>query len=95
MTFREQLNKANELKINICDLIIANELDCILDFEYTESQFEKLCSLAREVYLKSEYVSENAIAHAINDLITCDNKTVKQVLCMDVWELVDKATCYC
>lgn len=95
MTFREQLNKVNELGFNICDLAIANECDSVFNFKYTDKQFEKLCSLARQVYLKSEYISEYAIAHAINDLITCDNKTIGQVLSMSVLSLVGKASCYC
>ena len=33
MTYREQLNKVNELGISICDLEVANELDAVLDFD--------------------------------------------------------------
>lgn len=44
MTYREQLNKVNELGISICDLEVANELDAVLDFDYTENQFESLCA---------------------------------------------------
>ena len=29
MTYREQLNKVNELGISICDLEVANELDAV------------------------------------------------------------------
>ena len=39
MTYREQLNKVRDLGISICDLEIANELDTVLDFEYTEWDF--------------------------------------------------------
>ena len=38
MTYREQLNKVNELGISICDLEVANELDAVLDFDYTEDE---------------------------------------------------------
>ena len=50
MTYREHLNKVNELGINICDLTIANELDCVLDGKYTEKEktFEKLCDFAKK-----------------------------------------------
>lgn len=83
MTFREQLDKVNELGISICDLTIANECDCVFDFEYTEEQFEKLCTFAIDCYLKSEYLTENAIARTINELITEEEKTIEQVLSMN------------
>lgn len=91
ISYKEQLKKANEVGINICDLTIANELDCVLNFEYTEEQFEKLCNLAKETYLKSEDISANSIAHAINILVNYDNKTIEEVLNMSVWSLVSKA----
>lgn len=95
MTFREQLNKVNELGINICDLAIANECDCVFGFKYSDKQFEKLCSLARQVYLKSEYITENAIARTINDYITQDGKTISQVLATNIWTILGKASLYC
>jgi hypothetical protein len=95
MTFREQLNKANELNLSILDLSIANECDSVFNFEYTEKQFEELCALARQAFLKGEYVDEYALAQAINDLIVEEEKTIGQVLSMTAWELLDKATCYC
>ena len=53
MTYREQLNKVRDLGISICDLEIANELDAVLDFEYTEEEFEDLCAFSVEIYLKA------------------------------------------
>lgn len=94
MSFREQLEKAYELKLNICDLTIANECECVFTFEYTEHEFEQLCSLAREIYLKSYNLNENAIALAINDLIVSGDKTIKQVLSMGKWELGALASSY-
>ena len=39
MTYREQLNKVNELGISICDLEVANELAGVLSVDYTEDEF--------------------------------------------------------
>ena len=89
MTYREQLNKVNELGINICDLTIANELDCVLDCEYTEKDFERLCEFARDIYLKSDSIT----AEAIDDLLL-QGKTVGQVVAMNKYSFIDKAICY-
>jgi hypothetical protein len=93
MTYREQLNKVNELGINICDLTIANELDCVLDGEYTEKDFERLCDYAVYIYLKSYNIPAEAIALAIEDLLS-QGKTVETIVAMDKYTFINKAVCY-
>ena len=93
MTYREQLNKVNELGINICDLTIADELDCVLDCEYTEEDFERLCEYARYIYLKADNITAEAIARAIDDLLS-QGKTVGEIVTMDKYSFISKAVCY-
>lgn len=92
MTYREQLNKVRDLGIAICDLEIANELDAVLDFEYTEEEFESLCAFSVEIYLKAEKMTTDAIAYCINDLVEEKGKTVKEILKMNKWDFIDKAS---
>lgn len=92
MTYREQLNKVRDLGISICDLEIANELDAVLDFEYTEEEFESLCAFSVEIYLKAETMTTDAIAYCINDLVEEEGKTVEEILKMDKWDFIDKAS---
>ena len=93
MTYREQLNKVNELGINICDLTIANELDCVLDCECTGKDFERLCDYARYIYLKADNLTAEAIARAIDDLLS-QGKTVGEIVAMDKYSFISKAVCY-
>lgn len=93
MTYREQLTKVQEQGISICDLEIANELDCVLDFEYTEEQFEQLCEFCENAYLKSENITVNALALAVKDLVA-EGNTVDDVLELDKWAFIDKASYY-
>jgi hypothetical protein len=93
MTYREQLNKVNELGINICDLTIANELDCVLDCEYTEEDFERLCDYAIYIYLKSDNITAEAIARAIDGLLG-EGYTVDSICRMDRRKLTDLAFSY-
>lgn len=92
MTHREQLNKVRDLGISICDLEIANELDAVLNFEYTEEEFESLCAFGVEIYLKAEKMTTDAIAYCINDLVEEKGKTVKEILKMNKWDFIDKAS---
>lgn len=92
MTYREQLNKVNNLGISICDLEVANELDAILDFDYTDDEFESLCAFGVRIYLKAENLTADAIAECINDLVNEEGKTVEEILEMDKWDFIDKAS---
>lgn len=92
MTYREQLNKVRDLEISICDLEVANEIDAVLDFEYTEEEFESLCAFSVEIYLKAEKMTTDAIAYCINDLVEEKGKTVKEILKMNKWDFIDKAS---
>lgn len=92
MTYKEQLNKARDLGISICDLEIANELDAVLDFEYTEKEFESLCAFGVEIYLKAEKMTTDAIAYCINDLVNEKGKTVEEILKMNKWDFIVKAS---
>ena len=91
MTYREQLNKVRDLGISICDLEIANELDAVLDFKYTEEEFESLCAFSVEIYLKAEKMTTDAIAYCINDLVEEEGKTVEEILKMNKWDFIVKA----
>ena len=92
MTYREKLNKVRDLGIAICDLEIANELDAVLDFEYTEEEFEDLCAFGVEIYLKAEKMTTDAIAYCINDKKKKKGKTVEEILKMNKWDFIDKAS---
>ena len=95
MTYREQLNKVNELGINICDLTIANELDCVLDCgTYTDEDFERLCDYAIYIYLKSDNITAEAIAQAIYGLLWSDEHTIDSICRMDRRKLTDLAFNY-
>ena len=92
MTYREKLNKVRDLGIAICDLDIANELDAVLDFEYTEEEFEDLCAFGVEIYLKAEKMTTDAIGYCINDLVNEKGKTVEEILKMNKWDFINKAS---
>ena len=93
MTYREQLNKVNELGINICDLTIANELDCVLSCDIKEKDFERLCEYARYIYIKTDDMTAETIARAIDDLLS-QGKTVGKIVAMNKYTFIDKAVCY-
>ena len=91
MTYREQLNKLKELGITPTSIEVGNSCDCIFDFDYSDEEFEKLCNFAEEMYLKADVMTTNAVAKYINQLVE-DGKTVEEILEMDKWYFIDKAS---
>ena len=95
MTFKEQLKIANDNDLSILDLEIANECDCVFDFDYTDDDFEALCGVIRTAYLKAEEMTIIALVQCVSDPITDENYTVQQVLDITTWDLIEKASWYC
>lgn len=94
MTFKEQLKMANDNNLNILDLEIANECDCVFDFDYTDDDFEALCWVIRTAYLKAEDMTIVALVRCVSDLITEEDYIVQQVLDLTTWDLIEKASWY-
>ena len=94
MTYREQLNKLEELGIMPTSIEVGNSCDCIFDFNYSDEEFEKLCNFAEEMYLKADVMTTDAVAKCINDLVNEDGKTVEEILEMDKWDFIVKASNY-
>lgn len=93
MTYREQLNKLEELGITPTSVEIANSCDCIFDFNYSDEEFEKLCRFAERMYLEANVMTTVAVAKCINQLVE-DGKTVEEILEMNKWDFIDKASNY-
>ena len=92
MTYREKLNKLEELGITPTSIEVGNSCDCIFDFDYSDEEFEKLCRFAERMYLEANVMTTVAVAKCINDLVNEDGKTVEEILEMDKWDFIDKAS---
>ena len=91
MTYREKLNKLEELGITPTSIEVGNSCDCIFDFDYSDEEFEKLCRFAERMYLEANVMTTVAVAKCINQLVE-DGKTVEEILEMDKWDFIDKAS---
>lgn len=94
MTYREQLNKLEELGITLTSIEIANSCNDLFDFDYSDEEFEKLCNFAEKMYIKADVMTTDAVAKCINDLVNEEGKTIDEVLEMDKWDFINKASNY-
>ena len=72
MNYKEQLEKAKEMGLDIISLEVANEIKCFFDFKLSDYEFELCCSLVEQSYLKSEDLTILQLTRALYDIITKD-----------------------
>jgi len=65
MNFIDILKIANDYKINITKLFVANEVNCLIGKDISSEEFEKICLYVYEYYLKIEYASINDVANIV------------------------------
>ena len=79
MTFKEQLELAKKSNIDISQLTIAHEVDCVFDQGSERQDFDKLCGAIWLLWLKSENLSIETLTKALKH--TLDNgATLEDVL---------------
>ena len=88
MTFKEQLKIASDNNLSIHDLEIANECDCIFNFNYTDNEFEALCACVKRAYLESDGVTLKSIINLIQGLIAEDNWSIQEICDKPVYDLL-------
>lgn len=101
MNYKEQLQKAKEMKLDIVSLSVAYEIKCFFDFELSDYEFELCCSLVEQSYLKSEDLTILQLTRALYDMITKDvfeektyNNIVELVMNTTRKTLIDNACWY-
>ena len=92
MNFRETLNKARELDIQVLTLEVAFEVSCEIE-DLNEEQFEKVCHLVERAYLKSDNIEVGAITQAIKEMLENGAK-IDEICDMGLYEIIDKASWY-
>lgn len=94
MTFKEQLKIAENNNLSILDLEIADECDCVFEFEYTDGEFEKLCTRIKYAYLKAEEMTVTALVHCANELVIDGDRSIDYISEMDVYDFIQRASWY-
>lgn len=88
MTFKEQLKIASNNNLSILDLDVANECDCIFNFNYTDNEFEALCACVKRAYLESDIKTIESVVKLIQGLVVEDNWTIQEICDMPISDLL-------
>lgn len=90
MTFKEIIKAIDKLDASYQDIEIALNLEAEVDFDLTDEEFNSLCDYAKRVLAITD-VTEYAIAQCMDDLLNEEDKTVEDILKMDVLKFADEA----
>ena len=92
MNYKETLEKARELDIDIFALHIADETGAIFGEDHPE--FEKLCSVMSELYLNTYHMSCETLGNALRfELNSGEVKLSDIVKGSDAFDLVVELAC--
>ena len=89
MTFYETLELSREYGINYIDLAVAVEVE--FKFEnVSKEEFEVLCYIAKEAYLKSEGQDIEVLVYALYEIITTEKIKLEELSKHDIIEYAYK-----
>lgn len=89
-SFKEKLKISQALNLNICDLLVADEVEAEPTFyNISEEQFEQICKLVQRAYLKADDLAVWQIVKALAKI-----SETKKIEDIDIWELIREACNY-
>lgn len=92
MNYRKMLtNFKNENKYELLTLMVADEIECVVQNIENEDDFNTICNIAERAYLKSDNCSLNQIALAIDIILNIEEYTIEDLKQMSKWDILEKA----
>lgn len=87
MSFREDLEQFRKQKLNICRVLVAEELDNYLsdndikvaDDDLTENEFEIICEYVYDWYMHTQYCEPCEIIHILFSGLVNDYFTIEDI----------------
>ncbi len=93
-TYKETLEFARKNDISVTDLLVAEEIESKF-YDVDDKEFEKICEVVENAYLKSDSIEVWAIAYALKEMADkyeAENDGQKlNYDDVDKWALLDKA----
>ena len=92
MTYREMLDDFNgQKKYQLLTLMVADEVDCVVQNIYSDEDFNTICTIVENAYLKSDSCSINQITLAVDIILNLEGNTIDILKQMSKWDILDKA----
>ena len=94
MKYIEIMNILSKNNLSVISIDVASACVDIFDFDYTNEEYEALCTKVEEVFM-GQFDMEcdiDAVAHAINDFIAEKEMSIPEVLKLDKYAIIEQAS---
>ena len=94
MKYIEIMNILSKNNLSVISIDVASACVDIFDFDYTNEEYEALCTKVEEVFM-GQFDMEcdiDAVAHAINDFIAEKGMSIPEVLKLDKYAIIEQAS---
>lgn len=94
MKYTEIMNILSKNNLSIISIDVASACTDIFDFDYTNEEYEALCTKVEEVFM-GQFDMEcdiDAVAHAINDFVVEEGMSIPEVLKLDKYVIIEQAS---
>lgn len=94
MKYTEIMNILSKNNLSIISIDVASACTDIFDFDYTNEEYEALCTKVEEVFM-GQFDMEcdiDAVAHAINDFVVEEGMSIPEVLKLDKYAIIEQAS---
>lgn len=94
MKYAEIMNILETNNITVVSVDVASACLDVFEFDYTDEEYEALCTKVEEVFM-GQFDMENdidAVAHAINDFIEEDEMSIDEVLKLNKYDVLEQAS---
>ena len=94
MKYTDIINILNKNNISIVNVDVASACTDIFDFDYTDEEYEALCTKVEKVFMSQSDMDcdIDAVAHAINDFIAEKEMSISEVLKLDRDIIIEQAS---
>jgi len=93
MNYRETLKLAKANHINICELLVADEVACV--FGLRNPCYERICEIVYQMYMKTEGLTANDLANSLREMLDDREVTLTDVCEYgEGYDLVIENACY-
>lgn len=94
MKYTEIMNLISKNNISIISIDVASACADIFDFDYTDEEYEALCTKVEEVFMKQFDMNcdIDAVAHAINNFVVEEGMSIPEVLKLDKHAVIEQAS---
>ena len=94
MTYKNIIDLIKTNNISVLSIDVASACLDIFDFDFTDEEYEALCAKVEEVFISQLDLNcdIDSVAHAINDFVAEEGMPIPEVLELNKYTILERAS---